>query len=52
MSSHHTLIVPLLITPKITAKERLSTQQHTKGSRQWYQEEEAYQVRFYQRNGP
>lgn len=37
---------------KITVKERLSTQQLTKGTCQWYQKEEAYQVRFHQRNGP
>ena len=35
-----------------TAKEHLCSQQYPQGSRQWYQEEEAYQVRFIQGNGP
>ena len=35
-----------------TAKEHLCAQQYPQGSRQRYQEEEAYQVRFYQGNGP
>lgn len=43
---------PPPLSLEITVKEYLCPQQHTKGSRQWYQEEEAYQARFYSWNGP
>lgn len=35
----------------ITVEEHVRPQQHPEGSRQWDQEEEAYQVHFYKGNG-
>ena len=55
--SHH--LFALVVSPHLhyylintTAKEYLRPQQHTEGSRQRYQEEEAYQICVHTRHGP
>ena len=52
LNSTNTFYARHPLTHPTTVKEYVRSQQYPRGSRQWYQEGQEDQIRFYTRNGP